>query len=315
MKSVPDSYRIRLIRRTGWVGIVGNGVLSIAKVLTGFFANSLALVGDGIDSATDVVISAVSIFTAAIIDRPPDNEHPYGHARAETVATKILGFLIFFAGAQLALSSVQTLLAGEARELPGLAAALVAAISVLGKIFLAFYKLRVGRRINSPMLIADAKNMAGDVVISLGVLAGIGVTLLTGFALIDIIVALLVSIWIMKIAWSIFMAAGDELMDGLNDPELYRTLFDAVAEVEGAGNPHKARIRKMGNAWIIDIDIEVNGAISVAQGHDIAQQVEQVIGQKLDNVYDVQVHVEPEGNLEGDERFGLSIDSLDSTED
>lgn len=304
--------RIALIRRASWVGIVGNSLLSAAKIVIGFISGSLALVGDGIDSATDVVSSTVSLFAAGIIERPPDNEHPYGHARAETVATKILGFIIFFAGAQLALSSGKSLFSAEVRELPAVSAAIVALISVFGKSFLAFYKLRIGHRVNSPMLIADAKNMTGDVVISLGVLAGIGLAIVTGFAVLDSIVALLVSIWIMKVAFSIFMEAGDELMDGLNDPALYRALFDAVSRVEGAGNPHKSRIRKTGNAYIIDLDIEVDGSITVEAGHDIARRVEAAIHESIEHVYDVQVHIEPLGNKESRERFGLSLKSLEN---
>ncbi len=304
--------RTSLIRRASWVGIGGNSLLSAAKIAVGFISGSLALVGDGIDSATDVVSSTVSLFAAGIIDRPPDNEHPYGHARAETVATKILGFLIFFAGAQLALSSAKSLFSGEVRDLPAVSAAIVALISVFGKAFLAFYKLRTGHRADSPMLIADAKNMTGDVVISLGVLAGIGITIATGFAFLDSVVALLVSIWIMKVAFSIFMEAGDELMDGLNDPGLYRALFDAVSRVDGAGNPHKTRIRKTGNAYIIDLDIEVDGSISVKAGHDIARRVEAAIHEGIEHVYDVQVHIEPLGNMESRERFGLSRKSLEN---
>lgn len=304
------SGRSRAIQRAGWVGVLGNGLLSAVKIVAGFLAGSLALVGDGIDSAADVVTSLVTLFTAALIDRPPDNEHPYGHARAETVATKILGFLIFFAGAQLALSTLRGLFEGHSNELPSGAAAVVAAFSILGKLLLASYKFRVGREHKSPMLIADGKNMAGDVVISAAVLIGIGLSLVTGITILDPIMALLVSIWIMKVAFSIFLEAGDELMDGLDDPQLYRTVFDVVCGVEGAGNPHKTRIRKLGNAFIIDMDIEVDGSLSVAQGHEIARQVEAAIHREVHHVYDVQVHIEPKGNLEGQERFGLSRESL-----
>jgi cation diffusion facilitator family transporter len=305
------SLRSRRIKRAGWVGVFGNGFLSAGKIAGGFFAGSLALVGDGIDSASDVVTSLVTLFTAGLIDRPPDNKHPYGHARAETVATKILGFLIFFAGAQLALSTLRGLLEGATPELPGKIAAVIAALSILGKILLALYKFRVGRAVNSPMLIADGKNMVGDVVISGAVLLGIALSIFTGIALLDPVMALLVSFWIMKVASSIFLEAGDELMDGLDNPQLYRAVFDAASRVEGVGNPHKTRIRKLGNAFIIDMDIEVDGTLSVSQGHDIARRVEEAIHQSVEHIYDVQVHIEPEGNKEGRERFGLSRESLE----
>lgn len=304
--------RIVHIKRAGWLGILANGLLSGMKLIVGFFAGSMALIGDGIDSAVDVLSSALSLFTATLIQQPPDNEHPYGHARAEAVTSKIFAFLIFFAGSQLALSSVKQLLSGELRAVPELSALCAALISIVVKALLSLYKYRLGKRVNSSMLIADAKNMGGDVMISTAVVLGVLLSRLSGWGLVDPIVALLVSLWIMKLAFGIFLEAGDELMDGLNDPDLYRKVFNAVSGVKGAGNPHKTRIRKLGNAYMIDIDIEVDGNLSVREGHRIIMQVEEAIHQALDNVYDVQAHMEPAGNRESGERFGLCRENLDN---
>ncbi|HPG87927.1 MAG TPA: cation diffusion facilitator family transporter, partial [Spirochaetales bacterium] len=108
--------RTRIIKRAAVVSLVGNAALAVLKVAAGFAAGSLAVVGDGVDSSTDVLISIVALVAAAVSSKPSDKEHPYGHARAETTATTVLAFFIFFAGAQLILATVRSLLAGEARS-------------------------------------------------------------------------------------------------------------------------------------------------------------------------------------------------------
>ena len=107
----------------------------------------------------------------------------------------------------------------------------------------------------------------------------------------------------------IFLDANTELMDGVNDTSIYQAVFDAVDQVENVTNPHRTRIRKLSNLYLIDLHIEVDGALTVAEGHELAMEVEQVLRQKIENLYDVAVHVEPLGNLEK-EKFGLSPQKL-----
>jgi divalent metal cation (Fe/Co/Zn/Cd) transporter len=97
-------------------------------------------------------------------------------------------------------------------------------------------------------------------------------------------------------------------MDGLDDPTIYPIVFEAVSEVAEAANPHRARVRQLANMYLIDLDIEVDGTLTVSDAHDVAVRVEERIKQKLDNVYDIMVHVEPLGNVESDERFGITSD-------
>ncbi len=306
--------RINIIRRASWVGIIVNFILSALKIAAGFLFYSFALIGDGIDSLTDVVTSGVTLVTANISSRPPDNEHPYGHGRAETIATKLLSFIIFFAGAQLAFSSIKQIIKPELTELPEFPVFIVLAVSITGKIFLSLLKKRAGIKINSPMLIADAKNMRNDVLISLSVLIGLGFTVVLKIPILDSITALLVSIWILKTALTIFMETSRELMDGVDDPELYKRVFRVVKSVSGAGNPHKTRIRKLNNVFIIDMDIEVAGNLTVKKGHSIAMEVENAIREEIIEIYDINVHVEPTGNYEKRENFGLNEDLIDNKE-
>jgi len=297
--------RIIWIKRAALLSLAGNGLLAAAKLLAGFLAGSLAVIGDGIDSSTDVVISLVALIAAGFINKPSDREHPYGHSRAETTATTILSFVIFFAGAQLLLSSLHSLLENRARELPSSLAIWVSLVSVAGKLLLAWSQFAIGRRTSSAMLLANGKNMRNDVLMSATVLLGVLVTTLLRLPLIDTVLAMVVSLWVMKSAVGVFSEANDELMDGKADPVLYQAVFGAVHEVAGAANPHRVRVRKLASLYDIDLDIEVDGDLPVREAHEICQAVELAIKARIDNVYDIVVHIEPAGGGKHVEQFGL----------
>jgi cation diffusion facilitator family transporter len=155
------------------------------------------------------------------------------------------------------------------------------------------------------MLRANAKNMAADVIISAGVLLGLGLATITGIGALDSLTALLVGFWVIKSAVGIFIEVNTELMDGSRGQESYRSVFEAVRSVEGAGNPHRARMRRIAGFWDIDIDIEVDPALSVREAHKIASQVEDAIKERVEGVYDIMVHVEPAGDNDRNEGYGL----------
>lgn len=298
--------RTQKIIYASWVGIVGNSLLASLKIYIGFVAGSLAVIGDGIDSTSDIVTSIITLFTASIIARPPSAEYPYGYRRADTIATKVLSFVIFFAGAQLCLNTLNRILNQESTRLPELWAVYVTIISIFAKILLALYQYRVGKKVKSSMLIANAKNMQNDVLISVAVLSGLFFSIHLQLTVIDWLTALLVSLWIMKVAFEIFLESNTELMDGIKDKTIYYKVFQAVSDVHGAYNPHRTRIRQLGNLYVVELDIEVDTNLNIAEAHKIGHEVEQKIKQKLDNVYDVFIHVEPLGNIEEEERFGVS---------
>lgn len=301
----PD--RSSQIERASWFGIVGNALLSVLKIGAGIIAGSFAVISDGIDSANDIVTSLVTLISARVAARKPTARFPYGYTRADTVATKLLSFVIFFAGAELIISAVRHILDDTATELPSPLAIYVTLISIAGKTFLAYYKISVGRRVNSSMLVADGKNMQNDVIISVGVLAGLLATHLLGMPVLDSITALAVSIWIIRVAFKIFMESNTELMDGLHTTRVYDRVFEAVGRVAEAESPHRVRARHVGHLYVIDLDIEVDPELSVVEAHDIARRTEEMIREVVPNVYDVVVHVEPRGNAEG-ECFGVSED-------
>lgn len=299
--------RIQNIKRASWVGLIGNSILAFLKIFFGMITGSFAVIGDGIDSTTDILTSFLTLWVTKIIDKPPDEEHPYGHGRAETIATSILAFVVFYAGVQLIITSVQKICSGEVSQIPSAPAIYVTLFSIVVKIFLAWYKYKIGKAEKSSMLIADAKNMRNDVFLSSSVLVGLIFTYVLNLAVIDKIIALFLGIWIIKVAIEIFYEENHELMEGIEDTSVYKELFQAVILVEGAHNPHKARIRKIGAFIIIDLDIEVEGNLTVYESHEIAKRVENSIRSHMENVYDVLIHVEPLGNVEEDEKYGVSL--------
>ena len=296
--------REKILIRTSWISTIGNAVLSVSKIIVGLLAG-LAVLGDGIDSATDVIISVVMIFTARIMSRPPSKKYVFGYEKAESIATKILSLVIFYAGMQMLLSSVESIFSDEVKDIPSAIAIYVTVFSIAGKLLLALYQYKQGKKINSSMLTANAINMRNDVIISSGVLLGLIFTFIFKLPILDSITGLIISLFIIKSSVGIFMDSNVELMDGVKDVNIYNKIFEAVEKVPGAGNPHRVRSRMIGNLYNITLDIEVDPQMTLMQAHEIADAVEKSIENSIDNVYDILVHVEPAGKCQTDEKFGI----------
>ncbi|MDR3341827.1 MAG: cation diffusion facilitator family transporter [Treponema sp.] len=306
-RSGKTSDKTGIIRIASLTALVGNIWLASLKIGFGVYAGSLAVVGDGIDSSVDVFIAILALVVASVIARPADQEHPWGHGRAETVATAILACALFFAGAQLILNSGTKLFSGIQSEVPSITALIVTVVSIMGKMLLAWSQYCFGKKANSAMLRANAKNMAGDVILSAGVLAGLGLSMLSGLGLIDSVAAMLVGLWVIKSAIEIFIEANLELMDGGSGTEPYRAVFEAVHSVSGAGNPHRTRMRRIAGLWDIDIDIEVDPKLTVREAHRIATKVEGAIKERVEGVYDIMVHIEPTGDSQKQRHEGYGL--------
>ncbi|MCL2223049.1 MAG: cation diffusion facilitator family transporter [Oscillospiraceae bacterium] len=305
--------KTKYIKLAAMIALIGNMILASMKITAGIFSQSNALVGAGIDSSTDVLISIITLVVVKILSKPADANHPWGHRKAETIATAFLSFIIFFAGAQLIINSITGLIAGVDTPLPPTIAIVVLIISVTGKSLLAVSQYILGKRADSAMIKANAKNMASDVLISVGVLVGFAIAHLTGSGQADSIMAILIGLWIIKTAIGIFSDANLELMDGNSDMESYKIIVDSVKAVEGAYSLHRARMRRIGGFWDISFDINVDPKCSVSDAHLIASNVEKEIKKRLENVLDIMIHVEPLGD-DSVEGFGLSESEISKKE-
>lgn len=300
----------KILVQTSWVSAIGNLILSLSKIIVGIISGSLAVIGDGIDSASDVIISIVMILTAHIVNRPPSKKYAYGYQKAEGIATKILSLVILYAGIQMLVSSITALFSEQDRELPNSLAIYVTVFSIIGKLGLAWYQYKKGKQIKSQLLIANAVNMRNDIFISISVLAGLVFTYVFKLPILDVITGLLISLFIIKSAIDIFIESNISLMDGVHNEEIYEEIFKAVESVDGASNPHRVRSRQIGNMYMIALDIEVDGNITLIQAHQIANKVEDSIRNTIENVYDIVVHVEPNGKDHPSEKFGIDKNTI-----
>lgn len=298
--------RKKIMLRTSWISVLGNAFLSSLKIIIGILSGSLAVLSDGLDSAADVVTSLVILIATPIISRPPNSKYVYGQEKAENMASTILAFVILFMGGQMFIASVGRIVHPEQAQLPSMIAIWATVISIFGKLLLSLYQFQQGKKADSSMLKANAINMRNDVIISIGVLLGLAFTFILKMPILDPIVALLISIYIMYSAIGIFRDANIILMDGMTDTSIYKKIIQAVEKVPGASNPHRIRSSQVGNMYNIVLDIEADGNMSLKDAHHIAQQVEESIKSSIENVYDIVVHVEPEGDKHCIEKFGVN---------
>ncbi len=303
--------RIKIIKRASIISILGNMILSIIKIGAGLIANSYSIIADGIDSAGDVISSIITYFASSIMEKPADKNHPYGHARVEAIASIILSFLIFYIGVQLIITSITKLINGDHSNINSALGIIAIIISIFIKLSLSIFLCFQGKKISSSMLKANGKNMRNDVFLSGSVLLSLVITEIFNFPQIDSIFTILIGLWIIKVSVEIFIEVNNELMDGLNDMSIYEDVIQCANKVEEASNPHRIRIRKHANLFVIDIDIEVNGKMCVYKSHEVAKKVEKSLKSNINNIYDVVVHIEPKGNIE-DEKYGINEDELNN---
>jgi cation diffusion facilitator family transporter len=302
--------RKKILQRTSWISIIGNALLSLLKVVVGILSGSMAVLSDGLDSASDVVTSVIILFTSSIVSRPPNSKYVYGREKAENIASTILSFVIFFMGCQIVITSAEHILYRKSLELPSMLAIWVTITSIAGKLLLSWYQFRQGKKVDSSMLKANAINMRNDVIISGGVLAGLACTFLLNIPVLDSVIAGFIGLYIIGSAIGIFRDANVVLMDGMDDISVYNKIIDAVEKVPGAYHPHRIRSSRIGNRHNIVLDIEADGRLSLTEAHQIAQDVENSIKNSIENIYDIVVHVEPKGSSHCAEKYGISRDAL-----
>ncbi|MDR3311585.1 MAG: cation diffusion facilitator family transporter, partial [Spirochaetaceae bacterium] len=214
MKTNTEYNRTRLIALAGWVALYGNLALAAGKLAVGIRAQSLAVIGDGLDTAADVVIAVMTLLVSRVISRPADAGYPWGHGRAETAATVVLSFIIFLAGASLAQRAIGQFRSGALSPVPGMLPLVVTGVSIAGKYLLSLSQDFFGKKAGSSMILANGVNMRSDIIISASVLAGLLLSRVFRLPVLDPVTAFLVSLWIMKSGVAVFLEGSTELMDG-----------------------------------------------------------------------------------------------------
>ncbi|SDY03248.1 cation diffusion facilitator family transporter [Thermoactinomyces sp. DSM 45892] len=289
--------RFQEINRAAWIGIFFNILLTIVKGIVGFWANSRALIAEAAHSAADLVGSLTVYFGIRVAKRPPDPEHPYGHGKAEIVASFIVAVLLSMVGVEIARGSFQALF--DKLEPPGISAAVVAFLSILVKEILYRYTYRVGKRQNSQATVAHAYEHRADVFATIAALVGILGAVLSRYigvpelVYLDPIAGMGVSFFVFWMAYRLAREAIYNLLDPVLLPKEAQELVDAARQVAGVLDIDNLRARQHGHYVIVDVKISVDPHITVEEGHRIGKQVKRTLLDRFDHVEDVFVHVNP----------------------
>ncbi len=272
------------------IGIIINLLLAILKGTAGILANSAVMVADAGHSLSDLISDGVTLWALYIARRPKDKDHPYGHGKFETLGTLIIATLLTMAGIGLALNSFNHL--GNL-IIPGRLAMIMAIVSILFKEFLYQYSVRIAKKNNSRILLANAWHHRSDAISSIVALIGIAGAML-GYPVLDPIAAILVSGWIIKTGITIGYEAVEELTDTRVEKSILLSIGKTLHNTEGVEHFHRIRARRMGPYILVDLHIKVNSSISVSVAHQVAERVRLAVLEEIPAVNEVLVHVDPE---------------------
>ncbi|WP_246552501.1 cation diffusion facilitator family transporter [Vallitalea pronyensis] len=288
-------YEARKVTR---IGLVINVLIACMKLLAGFFGKSSAMIADGVHSLSDFFSDIIVIAGLRLTDKPEDACHNYGHGKIETLVTVFISCLLMIAGFYIMESGISKMIGviqGQELLRPGWIAFFAAIFSIVSKEGLYVYTIRAGRRINSPVLIANAWHHRSDSLSSIGTLIGIGGAILLGnkWVILDPIASVVVSLFIFKVGYDIIKPAINELLEcSLNNEEInqIKDILDRYSEVKSY---HKLRTRRIGRKIAIDVHTLLDKRLNIVEAHDIANLIENDIRALFGDISIINIHIEP----------------------
>ncbi len=299
MKIAGENTRKREIYKITLVGSAVNFLLLVFKFAAGILGHSAAMVADAVHSLSDFVTDIIVLVFVRLSNKPRDKDHDYGHGKYETLATAIIGAILFLVGLGILYKgalSIVSFAKGQPLEVPGNIALIAALLSIVIKETLYRYTVIKGRGLNSQAVMANAWHHRSDALSSIGTAVGIGGAVLLGknWAVLDPIAAVVVSFFILKVAVKLFIPCMEELLEKSLPEETEKEIEDLVRSFDGVSDPHNLRTRKIGNYFAIEIHVRMNGELSLSQTHRIATDIENALKQRYGKGTFVGIHVEPE---------------------
>ena len=283
---------------TLWGALVNMG-LTVFKLLAGIFGRSAAMVADGIHSLSDLLSDAVVLIFTHISSKGNDKGHSFGHGKFETFATMIVSLMLLIVGAGMmknGINSIIDILNGNILPKPGWIAIAAAVVSIAAKEILYRVTARVGRKVDSPVVIANAWHHRSDAMSSIGSLVGIGGAMILGskWTILDPLAACAISIAIIVVAVKMGLPIIEELLEASLPEDVEYEIRETASAVPGVRNIHALKTRRNGVSYIIDAHILVDPQISVVESHEIASQVENALSSRYGKETQVNIHVEPD---------------------
>ncbi|HJV46050.1 MAG TPA: cation diffusion facilitator family transporter [Bacillota bacterium] len=280
-----------------WVSLISNLLLTTLKIIFGFIFHSQVLIADGVHNAGDVVAVITAYISTKIARQPADEDHPYGHGKAEVIASGWVGIILGLSAIVIAYQSILSLFhpASEVHMITFI----VALFSVLLKQSLYIYCIRVGKRTNSKSLIATAYDHLADVYASIAAMLGIGLALIGVQQDLEIlkygdpISGIIVSILVFKLAVHIGSESTHILMEKNLEEERIEEYIQTVSTIPEVCRVDRLRAREHGHYIVMDIRVSIPATLSIQQGHDISKKIKQTIMNQDESVQEVLVHLNP----------------------
>jgi len=290
--------RKKKIYRVTFIGFAVNFLLAGIKLAAGILGRSGAMVADAVHSFSDMATDVVVIAFAKISAKPKDEGHDYGHGKYETLATIIISLALAAVGTGILVNSIgaiRVVVDGGLLPRPGTVALLAAAVSIVVKEILYRYTVREGRRVSSPSMIANAWHHRSDALSSLGTLAGIGCAYFLGdkWRIADPIAALVVAVFIFKIAFDLIRTGLDELLERSLPEDVEEEILRVVAANPEVREPHNLRTRRIGASIAVEVHVRVDGAMSVCRSHELTEDIERRLRARFGEGTMIAIHVEP----------------------
>ncbi len=293
-----EKQRLREVYKVTIAGSIINVLLLVLKFAAGILGHSAAMIADAIHSLTDFATDVVVLVFVKLGNKPMDSDHDYGHGKYETLATAIIGISLFAVGMMICWSGlVKTYhaLCGEQLQQPGIVALVAAVLSIVMKEWAYQFTVRVGRKFHSEAVVANAWHHRSDALSSIGTMLGIGGAILLGdhWVVLDPLAAIVVSVFIIKAAWSLVMQSVKELTDASLSEKEEDEILKTASEEEGVGEIHNLRTRRIGNNIAIEMHVRMPGSLSLYAAHEHATAIEQRLKQKYGADTHVGIHLEP----------------------
>lgn len=283
--------RQKKIRSITLWGALLNIFLMILKIFSGILIRSSALIADGIHSFSDLATDIVVLIGTRLSHRPPDETHPYGHGKMETIASQLIALTLVVLSVGLIWSAGTSIYRHE-QNYPGFMVLIVAVVSVISKEIIFFMTRKISRLTGSVILYANAWHHRSDSLSSVAVLIG-GIVSLFGWGYADQTATIVVGFMIMGVAGKIFFEGLVELSEHSADSESIQRIERVLSEEKEVSSWHALRTRKLGAELFVDVHVLVNPKLSVLESHNISAKIEKEIKQKLSKPVNVLVHIEP----------------------
>lgn len=285
----------KVANKVSFVTIIGNIVLSVMKLIAGIVAHSSAMISDAIHSASDVFSTFVVMIGIKLSSKSADKEHPYGHERLECVAAIVLSIVLLITGLGIGADALTAIMQKDYSNLqiPGILALIAAIVSIVAKEGMYWYTRHYAKKIDSSALMADAWHHRSDAFSSIGALIGIAGARM-GFPIMDSVASLIIFVFIVKAAYDIFKDAMDKMVDHSCDEDTENEIRECVRENPDVAGIDLLQTRIFGNKIYVDMEIALDGSMSLAQAHKIAEAVHDSIERNFPKVKHIMVHVNPE---------------------